>query len=56
MDEIKFKEAIASLLKDGKREALAQLIVEYVDAQHIPADIMNLLLPSRSLNPGDALN
>ena len=55
MDEIKFKEAIASLLKDGKREALAQLIVEYVDANHIPADMMNLLLPSRSLNPGDAL-
>ena len=55
MDEIKFKEAIASLLKDGKREALAQLIVEYVDVNHIPADMMNLLLPSRSLNPGDAL-
>lgn len=31
MDENKFKEAIASLLKDGKREALAQLIVEYVE-------------------------
>ena len=55
MDENKYKEAVASLLKDGKREALAQLIVEYVDANHIPADMMNLLLPSRSLNPGDAL-
>ena len=55
MDEIKFKEACASLLKDGKREALAQLIVEYVDAKHIPADMVNLLLSSRSLNPGDAL-
>lgn len=55
MDENKFKEAIASMLKDGKREALAQLIVEYVDVNHIPADMMNLLLPSRALNPGDAL-
>lgn len=55
MDEIKFKEAIASLLKEDKREALAQLIVEYVNVNHIPADMMNLLMPSRSLNPGDAL-
>ena len=30
MDELKLKEAFASLIKEGKREALAQLIVEYV--------------------------
>lgn len=30
MDEKKFKEAIAALLKAGDREALAQLIIEYV--------------------------
>jgi len=55
MDETKFKEAIASLLKEGKREALAQLIIEYVQPNHITADMVSLLLTSRSLNPGDAL-
>jgi hypothetical protein len=30
MDELKLKEAFASLVKEGKREALAQLIIEYV--------------------------
>lgn len=55
MDEKNYKEAIASLLKEGKREALAQLIVEYVQPGHITADFISLLLNSRSLNPGDAL-
>ena len=49
------KEAVASLLKEGKREALAQLIVEYVDVNHIPTDFTSLLLNTRALNPGDAL-
>jgi hypothetical protein len=55
MDEIKFKEALASLLKDNKREALAQLIVEYIQPNHITADMTSLLLNTRTLNPGDAL-
>jgi hypothetical protein len=55
MDENKFKEAIASLLKEGKREALAQLIIEYVQPNHLTSDMVSLLLTSRSLNPGDAL-
>jgi hypothetical protein len=55
MDETKFKEAFAALLKDGKREALAQLIVEVVGPQHITTDFISLLLNSRSLNKGDAL-
>jgi hypothetical protein len=55
MDETKFKEAVAALLKDGKREALAQLIVEYVDPVHLTVDFVSLLLNSRSLNVGDAL-
>jgi hypothetical protein len=55
MDATKFKEAVASLLKEGKREALAQLIVEYVDPQHLSVDFVSLLLNSRSLNIGDAL-
>lgn len=55
MDEKQLKEAIASLLKEGKREALAQLIIEYVQPNHITADFVSLLLNTRSLNPGDAL-
>lgn len=31
MEEKKLQESIASLIKDGKRDALAQLIVEYVN-------------------------
>jgi hypothetical protein len=55
MDEKQYQEAIASLLKDGKREALAQLIIEYVQPNHLTADMVSLLLTTRSLNPGDAL-
>ena len=55
MDELKLKEAFASLVKDGSREALAQLIVEYVQPNHIATDFVGLLLNSRRLNPGDAL-
>lgn len=55
MDELKLKEAYASLVKDGTREALAQLIVEYVQPGHISADFVSLLMNSRRMNPGDAL-
>jgi hypothetical protein len=50
-----YKEAIAALLKEGKREALAQLLVEVVTPQHITTDFISLLLNTRSLNVGDAL-
>lgn len=56
MEDIKLKESIASLLKDtNKREALAALLVEYVQPQHITTDFIGLLLNSRSLNVGDSL-
>jgi len=55
MDELKLKEAIAELLKAGNRDALAELIIEYVQPNHITADFISLLLNARSLNPGDAL-
>jgi len=55
MDELKLKEAFASLVKEGNREALAQLIIEYVQPGHIGTDFISLLMNSRSLNPGDAL-
>lgn len=55
MDEKELKEAIASLLKEDKREALAQLIIEYVQPNHLTNDFVSLLLNTRALNPGDAL-
>ena len=55
MDELKLKEAYASLIKEGKREAVAQLITEYVEPGHITTDFVSLLLNSRSLNAGDSL-
>lgn len=55
MDEKQLREAVATLLKEKNREALAQLIVEYAQPGHITADFVGLLLNSRRLNPGDAL-
>lgn len=55
MDE-KIKESIASIMKDkAKREELAQLLVEYVQPNHLTVNMVNMLLNTRALNPGDAL-
>jgi len=52
----KFKEAYAALAKDpSQRDALAALIVEYIDPNHLAENIVNLFLSTRRLNPGDAL-
>jgi len=51
----KTQEAIAAMMKSGKREALAELIVEFVEPNHIAADFVSLLLNTRALKPGDAL-
>lgn len=56
MDEMKLKEAIASLMKDTtQRTALAELMVEYIQPNHITVDFIGMLLNTRQLNPGDAL-
>ena len=56
MDEKQLRETVASLAKDkNKRDALAELIVEYIDPKHITTDFVSLLLDSRSLKEGDAL-
>jgi hypothetical protein len=51
----KYKEQVASVLQSGDREALSELIVEYVQPNHITTDYIGMLLNTRSLNPGDAL-
>ena len=55
MEDKQLKDAVASLLKEGNREALAEMIVEYVEPNHITVDFVSLLLNSRSLSPGDSL-
>jgi len=56
MEDTKVKEAIASLMKDrSKREALAEMITEYVQPNHITQDIMSQILDTRALKPGDSL-
>lgn len=55
MDEKQLKEAVASLAKNGNREALAQLLVEWVEPQHITTDFISLMMNTRNLKPGDAL-
>jgi hypothetical protein len=56
MNEKELNEAVASMMKDkNQREAMAQMIVEYVQPNHIATDFVSMLLDSRSLNPGDSL-
>lgn len=56
MDKKNYKEAIAELLKAGNREALAELIIEYVQPNHLTNDFVSLLLGTRALKLGDALD
>jgi hypothetical protein len=53
MEDIKLKEAVAAVMKDGgRRDALAELIVEYAEPGHLPAELMSLILDTRALKPG----
>ena len=52
----KVAEAIASMMSDPvKRDALAEIIVEFVQPNHITADFISGLLATRRLKPGDSL-
>ena len=52
----KVQEALASMMSDpNKRDALADIIVEYVQPNHMTTDFISGLLSTRSLKPGDAL-
>lgn len=54
--EKELKDAVASLVQDsGKRDALAQMIVEYAQPGHIGIDVIGMLLNTRALQPGDQL-
>jgi hypothetical protein len=50
------KESIASLMKDkNNRDALAEMLVEFVEPGHIVPDFISMLLNTRSLKVGDSL-
>jgi len=49
-----YRQAFASLAKND-REALAAMIVEYLQPNHITVDYVSMLLNARSLRPGDQL-
>jgi hypothetical protein len=55
MEDKKFEEAIAGLMKSDQREALAQMIVEYIEPNHITTDFISMILNTRNLAPGDSL-
>lgn len=50
-----YKTAVAEVLKSNDRDALAELLVEYVEPNHIITDFVGMLLNTRSLKPGDSL-
>lgn len=52
----KTKEQVAALLKDRtQRDALAAMLTEYIQPQHLTNEFISDLLTTRSLNPGDSL-
>jgi len=53
---VEFKKAYASLAGDkAQRDALASLIIEYIDPNHITENIVGLFLDTRAMKPGDAM-
>lgn len=50
----KYRQAFAELAATD-RQALAEMIVEYIDPNHITVDYVAMLLTGRSLKPGDQL-
>jgi hypothetical protein len=54
--EKKVQEALASMMKDrNQRDALAEIITEYVQPNHLTDEFVRGLLPVRRLKPGDSL-
>lgn len=58
MSDKNYKETLAQIMRDpspAQREALAQILVEFIQPNHLTTQIMSLLLDSRSLTAGDML-
>lgn len=50
--EIKFREAMAEFAKTD-RQALAEIITEFIDPNHVTTELIGQFLPTRNLKPGD---
>ena len=55
MDKETLKKQTAELLTSNDRHALAEMLVEYVQPNHITTDFVGMLLNSRTLKLGDSL-
>jgi len=58
MSEKNYKEALAEIMQKGdeeSREALAQILVEFIEPGHLTNEFVSVMLGTRSLNPGDLL-
>jgi hypothetical protein len=58
MSDKNYKETLAQIMRDpspAQREALAQILVEFIQPNHLTNEIMSLLLNTRSLTAGDVL-
>ena len=49
------KEAIANTMKSADKKAFAEMMVEWVEPNHITLDIIGMLLNTKQMNPGDML-
>jgi len=51
-----YKEALAEVMQDAeKRDALAQILVEWIEPGHLTNEFVSVMLGSRSLEAGDSL-
>ncbi len=56
IDEKRVQEAVASMLTNpNERQALAEIIVEFVQPNHLTNQFVGDILPTRALKPGDSL-
>jgi hypothetical protein len=53
-DNFKYKEALAEIMRSDK-EAFAEILVEFIEPNHLSEEVLSLLLDTRSLNAGDLL-
>jgi len=55
MKDDEIKQAVAQIMKSGDRKALAEMITEWLQPQHLTIDLMSRFLDSKALYPGDSL-
>jgi hypothetical protein len=54
MKEDEIRQAVAEVAKSGNRQALAEIITEWLQPQHLSMELMGRFLDTKSLKPGDS--